>query len=61
MLARYDVDTMLLFGRFDRVIPPILGKRFADGSFPCKVLVLEKGHQLVNVAVGFIIRKNLRN
>ncbi|QEH39808.1 alpha/beta fold hydrolase [Chitinophaga sp. XS-30] len=60
MMARYDIDTVMLFGRYDRVIPPVLGERFADGSFPCKIVVLEKGHQLLTESAGFIIRKNLR-
>lgn len=61
LLARYSIDTVLIFGRFDRVIPPLIAERFADGSFPCKLLVLEKGHQLVSEELGFIIRKNIRS
>ncbi len=60
LLRKYDIDTVMLFGRYDRVIPPVLGERFADGSFPCKLLVLEKGHQLLSEESGFIIRKNIR-
>lgn len=56
-----NIDTVLLFGRYDRVIPPILGERFADGSFPCKVLVMDKGHQLLSEALGFLISKNLKS
>lgn len=61
MMARYNVDTVMLFGRFDRIIPPVLGGCFADGSFPCKIVILDTGHQLLTESAGFIIRKNLRN
>ncbi|MCW3462130.1 alpha/beta fold hydrolase [Chitinophaga nivalis] len=59
LLARYNVLTLLIFGKYDRVIPPVLGTRFADGTFPHKMLVLEKGHQLISVQLGFIIKSNL--
>ncbi len=61
LLAQFGIDTVLAFGRYDRVIPPAIGERFADGSFPCKILVLEKGHQLLTEELGFIIRKNIRS
>lgn len=61
LLARHGIDTVLIFGRYDRVIPPVIGELFADGSFPCKTLVLEKGHQLLSEELGFIIRKNIRS
>lgn len=60
-MARYNIDTILIFGRYDRVIPPSFGERFADGAFPAKILVLEKGHQLISEELGFIIRKNIRS
>ncbi|WP_143308127.1 alpha/beta fold hydrolase [Chitinophaga vietnamensis] len=59
LLSRYNIATLLIFGKYDRVIPPVLGKRFADGSFPCKMLVLEKGHQLISAQLGHIIKNNL--
>ncbi|RPD40429.1 alpha/beta fold hydrolase [Chitinophaga barathri] len=61
LMARYNIDTILIFGRYDRVIPPAFGERFADGAFPCKMLVLDKGHQLISEELGFIIRKNIRS
>ncbi|MGX5819960.1 alpha/beta fold hydrolase [Chitinophaga lutea] len=59
LLSRYNIDTVLIFGRYDRVIPPVIGERFADGSFPCRLLVLDRGHQLLSEELGFIIRKNI--
>jgi pimeloyl-ACP methyl ester carboxylesterase len=59
LLARYNVLTLLIFGKYDRVIPPVLGTRFADGSFPCRILVLDKGHQLISTQLGLIIKSNL--
>lgn len=61
LIQRYNIDLLMLFGRYDRVIPPVLGKRFADGSFPCKIVILEKGHHLLAESAGFVIRNNLRN
>ncbi|NSL89729.1 alpha/beta fold hydrolase [Chitinophaga solisilvae] len=59
LLHRYNVQTLLIFGKYDRVIPPVLGERFADGSFPCNILILERGHQLITPQTGFIIKTNL--
>ncbi|RAK42113.1 Pimeloyl-ACP methyl ester carboxylesterase [Chitinophaga ginsengisegetis] len=59
LLSRYNVLTLLIFGKYDRVIPPVLGTRFSDGSFPCKILVMEKGHQLISAQLGLIIKTNL--
>ncbi len=59
LLSRYNVNTLLIFGKYDRVIPPELGKRFVDGSFPCKTLILEKGHQLISTQLGLVIKSNL--
>src|SRR5690606_33744048 len=44
LMAQYGIDTLLVFGKYDRVIPPAIGRQFADGSFPCRLLVLDKGH-----------------
>jgi pimeloyl-ACP methyl ester carboxylesterase len=59
LLAQYNVFTLLIFGKYDRVIPPILGDRFLDGTFPSKIVVLDKGHQLVTAQLGLIIKNNL--
>ncbi|MFY0253299.1 alpha/beta hydrolase [Chitinophaga sp. 30R24] len=59
LLSQYNVLTLLVFGKYDRVIPPVLGTRFADGSFPCKIVILEKGHQLISTQLGVVIKSNL--
>ncbi|MGE7773538.1 alpha/beta fold hydrolase [Chitinophaga sp. NPDC101104] len=59
LMAQYGIDTLLVFGRYDRVIPPVIGEWFDDGSFPCKLLVIDKGHQLITESLGFIIRNNI--
>ncbi len=33
-MAQFRIDTLLIFGKYDRVIPPVIGEQFADGSFP---------------------------
>ncbi|ATL46298.1 hypothetical protein COR50_03425 [Chitinophaga caeni] len=59
LLASHHIQTFLFFGKYDRVIPPILGRKFADGSFPCQVIVLDKGHQLVDHELGIILKQYL--
>lgn len=58
LLGQYHIQTLLLFGKYDRVIPSSLGLRFMDGSFPCKMLILEKGHQLLSEELGETIIDN---
>jgi pimeloyl-ACP methyl ester carboxylesterase len=55
LLAQYKIPTLLIFGKFDRVIPPVLGIRFLDNTFPGKMLVLERGHQLLSDELGEVI------
>lgn len=58
LLRKYKVKTLLIFGKYDRVIPPVLGVRFMDGTFPCKMLVIERGHQLLSEELGEAILDN---
>ncbi|TWV99261.1 alpha/beta fold hydrolase [Chitinophaga pinensis] len=55
-LKKYRISSLLLFGKYDRVIPPVLGVRFMDGTFPCEMQVLEKGHQLICEDAAEVIR-----
>ncbi|WP_440133466.1 alpha/beta fold hydrolase [Chitinophaga sancti] len=54
-LAQYRIHTLLIFGKYDRVIPSSLGIRFMDGTFPAEMMVLDKGHQLLTEDLGEII------
>jgi len=58
LLAQYNIQTLLIFGKYDRVIPPVLGIRFMDNTFKCKMLVLDKGHQLLSEELGETILDN---
>lgn len=60
LMAKYHIQTLMLFGKYDRVIPPSLGYGFADGSFPCHIVVLNKGHQLLSETLGAIIKNNIQ-
>ncbi|WP_295127247.1 alpha/beta hydrolase [uncultured Chitinophaga sp.] len=60
LIATHKIDTLMFFGKFDRVIPPSLGYHFSDGSFPCKIIVLNKGHQLLSESLGAIIKNNIK-
>jgi pimeloyl-ACP methyl ester carboxylesterase len=55
LLAQYHIPTLLIYGKYDRVIPAILGRRLVDGSFPGEILVLDKGHQLLSEELGNVI------
>ncbi|UYQ92482.1 alpha/beta hydrolase [Chitinophaga horti] len=59
LLAKHHIPTLMMFGKYDRVIPPVLGYRFSDGTFPCKIIVLNKGHQLLSETLGAIIKNNI--
>ncbi len=59
LLEAHRINTLLIFGRYDRVIPPVLASRFVNGKFMSKVIVLEKGHQLLSEQLGYIIKSNL--
>jgi len=59
LLEEHRIKTVLIFGRYDRVIPPVLASRFVNGKFLSKVVVLEKGHQLLSEQLGYIIKSNL--
>ncbi|RAJ10463.1 pimeloyl-ACP methyl ester carboxylesterase [Chitinophaga skermanii] len=59
LLAQRKIQTLLFFGKYDRVIPPILGQKFADGTFPCKIVVLDKGHQLLSEELALMVKQNL--
>jgi pimeloyl-ACP methyl ester carboxylesterase len=59
LLKKHKIKTLLIFGKYDRVIPPMLGVHFMDGTFPCEMLVLEKGHQLLSEELGEVIFDNL--
>jgi pimeloyl-ACP methyl ester carboxylesterase len=55
LLAQYNIPTLLIYGKFDRIIPAVLGQRLVDGTFPGEILVLDKGHQLISPELGSTI------
>jgi pimeloyl-ACP methyl ester carboxylesterase len=59
LLAQHRIKTLLIFGKYDRVIPPVLASRFVNDQLLSKVIVLEKGHQLLSEQLGYIIKSNL--
>lgn len=59
LLGHYNIPTLLIFGKYDRVIPPAMGTAFLDGSFPGKLLIEEKGHHLLTEELVGIIKKEL--
>lgn len=61
LLSKYNINTLLIFGKYDRVIPPVLGVRFMDNTFPGKMLVLDKGHQLLSDELAEAILHSSKN
>ncbi len=59
LLAQYHIPTLLIYGKYDRIIPPVLGARLVDGSFKGEILVLEKGHQLLSEDLGAVITSKI--
>lgn len=51
-LAQYNIRTLLIYGKYDRIIPAAVGQRFVDNTFPGEILVLERGHQLISEELG---------
>ncbi|GAA4310571.1 hypothetical protein GCM10023143_19110 [Compostibacter hankyongensis] len=58
-IRRCGTSVWLLFGRYDRVIPPAVGEKLARGLPQCRCLVLEKGHQLLAPDVIRILGEKL--
>lgn len=57
--AAYPVSILLVFGKYDRIIPPVIGERFCRQVPQARLLVLEKGHQLLSSELGFLIQNHL--
>jgi Predicted hydrolases or acyltransferases (alpha/beta hydrolase superfamily) len=54
-LAQYNIRTLLFYGRYDRIIPAVVGQRLVDGTFPGEIVILNKGHQLISEELGSAI------
>lgn len=59
LLAKYNIPTLMIFGRYDRVIPPAMGEGFLNGMFPGKLLIMEKGHHLLTVELAVVVKKEI--
>ncbi len=60
MLNENKVNAILVFGKFDRVIPPRVGERLASGLDEKDCLhVMDNGHKLLNDDLGELLRKQL--
>ncbi len=51
-LAQYHIPTLLIYGKYDRIIPAVVGQRLVDGSFKGEIVLLDKGHQLISEELG---------
>lgn len=59
LLLKHKLPVLLLFGKYDKVIPPSLGRRFSRGVPACTCIVLEKGHRLLTEETALLIREKL--
>ncbi len=46
-INRYGVPVRLLYGKYDRIMLPVVGERFKKGLNDCKICILECGHQIL--------------
>lgn len=60
-LNKREIPAVLIFGRYDRVIPPAIGERFSRGlSESVQFKVLEHGHMLMLEDVAAVVGNWLR-
>lgn len=56
-IHRYNIQTVLVMGRYDRIIRPSLGIRLDDGRNPnIRTVLLDRGHDLVSEDVAVELR-----
>ncbi len=46
-IIRHKIPVRLLYGKYDRIILPVVGERFKKGLDNCTIAVLECGHQII--------------
>jgi pimeloyl-ACP methyl ester carboxylesterase len=62
LLNEHEVNTILVFGKFDRVIPPQIGERFVSKLKQENALhIMEAGHILLKEDLGILLEKLLRS
>ena len=61
IIRQNKIKTLLFFGKYDRVIPPVMGKYFCKNLNGAEMIVLEKGHNLLSAELAKIIRQKLKS
>lgn len=59
LLNENDIVLHLFFGKYDKVILPKFGEHFKNGLKNCKMMILEKGHRLIDEELNFALQKYL--
>lgn len=59
LIRKHNLPVLLLFGKYDRVIPPSLGAGFCRGLPSCRCVVMETGHRLLTEEAVLVIKKQL--
>lgn len=52
MLNQYEIKSYVFVGKYDMLVTPETGAKFADGILHCRLIILEKGHNLVTEALN---------
>ncbi|HVB02439.1 MAG TPA: alpha/beta fold hydrolase [Chitinophagaceae bacterium] len=59
ILLENHIPLLLIFGKYDQVIPPSWGRRFFGDQPLCEMIVLDRGHQMLNAETAILIRQSL--
>ena len=59
LLNQFQIHSYLFFGEYDKVIKPIIGKKFVKGLANTQLIILSKGHHLVKEYLNHEITKAL--
>lgn len=61
-IKRYNISTVLVFGRHDRIIRPSLGRKLDFDDHPnIRTIIMEKGHDLYGPDVAVELRSLIRS
>jgi pimeloyl-ACP methyl ester carboxylesterase len=59
-LTQHKIPVRLLYGKYDRIILPVVGERFKKGLDDCTLTILDCGHQIIREKNLDDIRASLR-
>lgn len=60
-IGTHKIATILIMGRYDRIIPPALAYKFKSGSEQIEVMLVEKGHRIFGTETNTLIADKLKH